>query len=166
MSISQSISKVKNREERTAYKGKFNSFAAFGNSLNGKRYSMSYEKDPYSKHQNNLYKRAMFGIGMFTQEEIKAMHPEKVERIKKVHKKTQKELNIWKQEKIIALTNKIFGIFSKKEGLCKDLIELYSKPDPKFISRTSFKDLSISKEDIILRLVDRGLLPKNFMHGA
>lgn len=158
MSTSQKINKVSNRHERTNYTGRFNDFQTFGNSFKGKKYNQ-YEKDPYNKYQNLLYKRALFGLKAYSLEELESMHPEKKARVQKVNSRTQYELNIWKQEQIIKITNKIFSRFGKSV-----LNGLYSKPDPKFISKTSFKDLGISKEDIICRLVSKKILPQNFQN--
>ena len=138
MKKSQKISEIKNREDRTNYKGKYSSFQEFGSSYKGKRYSQ-YEQDPYTEQQNFIYKRAMFGLKMYDLDELKSMHWQKKKRIKKVHKKTQDELNMWKQEKLIAITNNIIGLFSTK--LADDIVTNYSSPDPKFISTLSFKDL-------------------------
>lgn len=160
MNKSQQTKRLQNRKDRYEYSGKFNDFQTFGSSLKGKRYS-EYEKDPYNKHQNFLYKRAMFGLKMYTQEEIKSMHPAKKKRIKKVHARAQHELNIWKQERLIQLSNKFLSVF-KRSRLCSDIIEDYSEPDPQFISRMSFKDLGIEKKDIVDRLVQQKVLPHNF----
>ena len=161
MSTSQNTLKVANRNERHTYEGKFQDFQTFGNSFKGKRYS-SYEKDPYNQYQNFLYKRALFGLKTYSQEEIKEMHPQKCERITRVNIKAQRELNLWKQEKIIEATNKLFSLFTRS-SLAKDLINLYSKPDPKFTSKLNFKDLGINKEDIIDRLIQKKVLPTDFL---
>ena len=103
----------------------------------------------------------MFGIKIFTQDEVKAMHPDKVLRIEKVNKRAQHEINIFKQERLIEITNKFFSVFTKS-GIANDMLDIYSKPDPKFTSRTSLKDLGIPKKDIINRLCEKGILPRNF----
>lgn len=159
MKKSHKISEIKNRKDRTNYTGKFSSFQEFGSSFNGKRYSQ-YEQDPYTEYQNFLYKRALFGLKMYTPEEIRTMHWQKKKRIKKVHKRTQNELNVWKQEKIISITNQVIGLFSTR--LADDIVTNYSEPDPKFISTMSFKDLGIGKKDIINRLLDKGILSNDF----
>lgn len=159
MKKSQKISEIKNREDRTNYKGKYSSFQEFGSSYKGKRYSQ-YEQDPYTEQQNFIYKRAMFGLKMYDLDELKSMHWQKKKRIKKVHKRTQEELNMWKQEKLITITNNVIGLFNSR--LADDIITNYSQPDPKFISTLSFKDLGIEKRDIINRLVEKGILSKEF----
>jgi len=164
MNKSQQIKSTAQRQDRTNYSGTFQDFESLGKSLRTEKpYSQTkrYEQDPYNKHQNILYKRAMFGIKIFTQDEVKAMHPDKVARIEKVNRRAQRELNIFKQERLIKMTNKLFSIFTKS-NIASDMLDVYSKPDPKFTSRTSLKDLGIPKEDIISRLCEKGILPRNF----
>ena len=161
MNKSHLIKQVENRKDRTEYTGKFSSFQEFGSSYKGKRYSQ-YEQDPYNEYQNFLYKRALFGLNMYTQEEVKAMHTQKRKRIVKVHKRAQQELNLWKQERVIKRTNIIFSIFNNKSSLANILVDKYSEPDPNFICKTSFKDLGIEKEQIVNKLVEKGVLPTDF----
>jgi hypothetical protein len=157
MNKSQKIIQIENRQDRTEYTGKFSSFQEFGSSYKGKRYNQ-YEQDPYNEYQNFLYKRALFGLKMYTQEEIKSMHTQKRKRIVKVHKRAQHELNLWKQQKVIVNTNKIFGLFKNT----KFIVDNHSEPDPKYVCKTSFKDLGIEKKEIVAKLVEKGVLPPNF----
>ena len=39
----------------------------------------------------------------------------------------------------------------------------YSETDEKFINKLTFKDLNISKSDIITIFISEGILPKNFL---
>lgn len=164
MDKSHLIKQLEGRKDRTEYTGKFSSLQEFGSSYKGKRYSQ-YEQDPYSEYQNFLYKRALFGLKMYTQEEIKAMHTQKRKRIMKVHRRAQHELNLYKQEKFITITNKILGMFNgKSSSLAQELIDNFSEPDPKFKCNRelSFKDLGIEKKQIISMLIKKGVLPPNF----
>jgi hypothetical protein len=164
MNKSQQVQEVSQKESRTNYTGTYQDFASLGKSLRKEKpYSQvkQFEQDPYNKYQNILYKRAMFGIKIFTQDEVKAMHPDKVLRIEKVNKRAQREVNIFKQERLIEITNKFFSVFTKSK-IANDMLDVYSNPDPKFTSRTSLKDLGIPKEDIINRLCEKGILPRNF----
>ena len=154
------INEVQNRESRTTYTGVYKDFQTFGESLTREPYQQREVKS-YSEYQNSLYQRALFGLKLYTQTEIKEMHWQKRKRIQKVHKRTQKELNLWKQEKLISLTNKIFGLFSNS-STASEIINVYSEPDPNFVCRASFKDLDICKEQIVDRLLNKGILPHNF----
>jgi hypothetical protein len=157
---SQKIINLENRKDRTHYTGKFNSLQEFGNFCNEKPYSQ-YEQDPYTEYQNFLYKRALFGLKMYTQEEIKTMHWQKRKRILKVHKRTQSVINIWKQEITNHYTNCFFQQIFPKSPIALDIIK-ESHTDKHFKSSVSFKDLSIKKNDVIKKLHQEGVLPKDF----
>ena len=161
MDTSQKINQIENREDRTHYTGKFKDFQSFGSSYKGKKYSVQYEQDPYSDYQNFLYKRALFGLKMYTQDEIKEMHWQKRNRIKKVHKRTQGVLNTWKQQLMIEKTNKLFQIFFPDSSITQTLLE-NSDVDPEFRNMLNFKSLGITKRDIVDKLCEENLLPHNF----
>ena len=160
MKTSQKIKQIENRLGRTHYEGKYNDFQSFGNSYKGTTYS-TFEKDPYTEAQNFLYKRALFGLKMYKPEEIKAMHWQKRKRIKKVQRRTQDILNLWKQELMIEKTNMIFSILFPESIITEDLLE-QSDVDPKFRNNLDFKSLGITKEDIVDKLYKESLLPNNF----
>lgn len=126
------------------------------------KYSQQYERDPYSLKQNLLYKRAMFGLGIYKPEEVKAMHYQKRKRIKAVHKRAQKILNIWKQELTNLWTNRFFEVVFPKSPFTKELSEGSQIVDPEFKNTLSFQDLGVSKEDVIQKLMDEGVLPPDF----
>jgi len=162
------INNLENRTDRTSYTGKFSSLQEFGTFYKENPYSQNkekpysqYEQDPYTEYQNFLYKRALFGLKMYTQEEIKAMHWQKRKRIIKVHKRTQSVINIWKQEVTNHYTNSFFQQIFPKSPIAKAIIK-ESHTDKCFKSSVSFKDLSIKKDDVIKKLHKEGVLPKNF----
>lgn len=64
-----------------------------------------------------------------------------------------KEMSIQKNEPL----SNIFTTVALKK-----LLSIEVKPDPKFICTLSFKDLGISKTDIINKLIQENLLPANF----
>jgi hypothetical protein len=161
MTTQEKITQFENRTEKTHDTRIFKDLQTFGKSFKDTYNKPIYEQDPYNEYQNFLYKRALFGLKMYNQEELNNMHPEKKERINKVHTRAQYVLNLWKQEKIIESTNKILSLF-KKTSLAGVIIDLYSKPDPKFTSKINFKDLGISKEMIINKLLEEKILPKEF----
>lgn len=125
------------------------------------KYSQKYERDPYSQVQNFLYKRAMIGLSIYNQQEIKEMHWEKRKRIRKVHKRAQRILNTWKQEVMIQATNLFFMNLFPNNNITKELVE-GSEPDPAFKNTLDFKDLGITKDMIVEKLVGEGVLPPDF----
>jgi hypothetical protein len=133
-------------------------YRVYGEIVNG---PAVYEKDPYSKVQNFLYKRAMFGLKIYNQEEIRAMHWQKRKRIRKTHKRAQKILNTWKQELVIELTNKLFSTLFAKSPLVKDMLA-ESSVDSEVKNMLNFTDLGVTKEMIVTKLVDSGVLPPDY----
>ena len=125
------------------------------------RYSLGDNTPRYSPYQNFLYQRALYGLQVYSKEELRMMNKEKRKRIERVHKRTQTTLNLWKQSKLIAFGRSIFGIFHRST-LAHDIIAMYNEPDPDFTCSISFKELGIGKEDVINKLLETGLLPKNF----
>lgn len=149
------------RKDRTEYTGKLKDFQQLGNQLKGKRYA-EFERDPFNSYQNLLYKRALYGLKIYKADELATMHSQKKERITKVNQRTQRSLNIYKQEITNDLTNNIFKSLFPTSPITKVLVEKFNQTDSKFINKLSLKDLGISKTDIINRLVSEGILPKNF----
>ena len=117
----------------------------------------------YNDHQNFLYNRALHGLRVYSQKEIEEMPLEKKQRVKKLHKKAQTVINLWKQEIVNCLANKLFtNIFPDME-ITQCLVEYYGTGgDPEYINTMSFKTLGITKEDVINKLIESKLLPKNF----
>jgi len=121
------------------------------------------EKDYYNKHQNFLYNRALYGLSIYLLDEVVLMPPDKRKRIITLHKKTQKVLNLWKQEIVNVLANKLFTDIFPNTEITKCLVEYYgTEGDPEYVNNMSFKMLKISKEQIISKLIEKKILPKNF----
>lgn len=120
------------------------------------------ELDSLSEYQNHLYHRALFGLSIFSEEEIKKMNKEKRKRIIKVHKRTQKVLNIWKQEIVLALSNSLFLTIFPDSPMTKTLLDIHGETDPTYKCTLSFKTLKMNKASIIERLIGEGILPHNF----
>ena len=122
-----------------------------------------FERDAFNAYQNFLYKRAMYGLSVYSSEELERMRPEKKARIKKVHFRCQQVLNIWKQQICNEFTNKLLMRLFPNRALAqlffvthKDVI------DPGFMNTLNFKDLGISKKQIVDKLIIEGVLPKDF----
>ena len=127
----------------------------------GKTY-MQYEQDKYSVYQNYLYKRALYGLESLTEKELATMCSKKKQRILNVYKRAQTVLNTLKQKVTIAYTNSIFQKFFPDSNLTKCLLE-NTELDERFKNTLTFKDLNISKDDIIRIFIVEGVLPKNFL---
>ena len=127
----------------------------------GKTY-MQYEQDPYSKYQTYLYKRALYGIRSLPKEEVDKMCNRKKRRINTVHYKAQGILNIVKQKITTNYANDFFKTFFSRSKFAQDIIA-YDEVDKNFKNQLTFKDLMLSKDDIITIFIEEGILPKNFL---
>jgi hypothetical protein len=152
---------VSGRRDRIEYTGKLHDFQQLGTAFKGKRYS-DFEKDPFNSYQNFLYKRALFGLKVYEDQEIAVMHEEKKKRIIKVYTRAQRILNTYKQELVNHKTNMMLSILFPNSPIIKELIEEHTYTDVKFINKISFKDLGVDKVNLVERLITDNILPKNF----
>ncbi len=127
----------------------------------GKTY-MEYEQDKYSVYQNYLYKRALYGIKSLPKKEVEEMCGRKKRRINSVHYRAQSVLNIAKQEITIKYTNQFFTKFFPNSKLAKD-IKSSSEIDKNFKNKLTFKDLNLTKDDIVTIFMNNGILRSNFL---
>lgn len=130
--------------------------------LNAGKTYVQYELDGYSQYQNYLYKRALYGLNALTQEELASMCSKKKQRVLNVYKRAQKVLNVFKQRVTIKYTNEIFKNLFPKSPWTDDMLT-YVETDERFTNTLTFKDLNISKKDIITIFISEGILPKNFL---
>ena len=143
------------------YKGNHSEYQTSGNRFKEKRYAL-IEYTALNSMQTFLYNRALFGLSVYTQEEIKEMHWEKRKRILKVHKRAQTTLNIWKQQVTNVLSSKIISTLFPKSALAQAFVDTTDDVDSEYINRLSFKELGISKKNVIDKLIADGVLPINF----
>ena len=123
----------------------------------------NFEKDPYNKHQNFLYNRAMYGLSIYSRDEVQEMDLQKKKRIIRIHKKTQTILNLWKQEIVNTLANKLFTDIFPRMDITNTLVEKFGiEGDADYVNKMSFKMLNISKPQIVEKLIQSKVLPKNF----
>jgi len=130
--------------------------------LNAGQTYMQYETDRYSSYQNYLYKRALYGLDALSQEELANICSKKKQRIISVYKRAQIVLNTFKQRLTIAYSNHIFETFFPKSPITQFLLA-DNEIDEKFKNTLTFKDLNISKDQIISIFIAEGVLPKNFL---
>lgn len=123
---------------------------------------ISYQQDRYNQYQNYLYKRALYGLSAFTQDELATMCSKKKQRVLNVYKKAQVVINKLKQQTTISYTNFIFETLFPKSPITQALLA-ETETDDTLINKLNFKDLSIEKSQIITIFIAEGVLPKNFL---
>lgn len=123
------------------------------------------ENTSYNKVQNLLYNRALHGLSIYTAEELAEISLLKKKRITKTYKKTQKILNVLKQERTNKIANDIFMYFFPKMEITDCLVNYYGvSADINHVNTLTFKDLKLKKDNIISTLIQNNILPKNFTH--
>jgi hypothetical protein len=144
-------------KEKFEYVGKLEEYQ-----LTPKRTMVQYEVDQYSSYQNYLYKRALYGLSTITEQELATMCSKKKKRIQRVYLKGQQVINLHKQKLTNSITNLLFERLFPESPLAQFFIS-NSETDEKFKNTLNFKDLNITKDDIIRIFIEEGVLPKNFM---
>jgi hypothetical protein len=105
-------------------------------------------KAGYSLRQNELYNRLLFGLKIYTPEELYAMNSNKKNRIITAHKKAQNLINLYKQRVMINMTQNLITL-GKSSKIKANSLFADTELDPSFYCTLSFKDLNIKKEDVI-----------------
>ena len=154
---SQEVHKLKLREERYAYIGLLSEYQLHPKGL---VQTLCYTKlNPY---QHFLFKRVLHGLNMYKKNDVEKMHWDKKRRIKKVWRKGQDVINEFKQYICFKQANDIFSIFDHSE-LAKGFVNQPFEYLPDLKNRMTLKELDLTYEDLILKFMEKGLLPKNFL---
>ncbi len=152
--------KKRSQVQPSSYDGKLSDYQLFGNRQSG---YVEYERDEFNAYQNFLYKRALFGLSVYSVEELNIMHGDKKKRIVKVHGRTQKVLNLWKQEMVNNMVNSIFNNLFHHSTFAREIVEKFgTETDQSYISDVDFKSLGVEKKQIVSKLIQEKILPVNF----
>lgn len=112
--------------------------------------------------QQKLYRLALYGLSVYTPEEIARLSFIEKKKIIVTQQKTQTLLNKFKQEAVHKKIGSFLTTFFPKSSFAKALAHYDKYLDDTDKNTMSFKDLGITKEMIIDKLLSAGLLPKNF----
>jgi hypothetical protein len=153
----ENMEKLSRKQEKYDYKGSLADYQLIAKNL-----YVKYEVDKFTPYQNYLYKRALYGLSALTQDEITNTCDKKKQRINKVYLKGQQVINLYKQKLSIAYSNLLFEKLFPGSPITDFLLK-HQETDVNFKNTLNFKDLNISKEDIINIFIENGVLPKNFM---
>jgi hypothetical protein len=161
MTVKQKDKQAPEKKESHSYSGSLSDLQLFGSSFQGRKYD-KIQYDSLNDYQNFLYNRALFGLAVYSQEEIKLMRWDKRKRIVKVHRRAQLVLNVWKQQIVNAWSTVFFMTWFPKTLITQTLIETTNDTDPAFVNKMSFKSLRITKTQVVNKLIVEGILPPNF----
>ena len=125
---------------------------------------ISTELSPYQKQ---LFNRCMKGLDNYSYQELKVMTATERREIMYVYARTRSLLNEIKQQAITNTVSTLFGkLFPTARGNSLSLL-MFPTKDKFFRASMSLKDLGITREAIIRKLVSAGILPEEeFKHAA
>lgn len=149
---------INQRKERYMYLGILSEYQTITKNLTQ---PINYSK--LNQYQHSLFKRVLHGFKMYKKEELNIMHRDKKKRISKVWKRAQDVINCWKQEICNKEANKIFTIFTHSKTAKQILAIDPKETDSTYINRMTLKQLNITYEDVIIKFIAEGLLPRNFL---
>ena len=115
-----------------------------------------------NQQQHFLFKRVLHGLNVYKPEELEKMHWDKKRRIKRVWRRAQNVINSCKQMVCNKRSNEILKLFKHSE-LAKHIVSTpVDQTDEKFINDMQLKTLGITYEDLIIKFISEGLLPRNY----
>jgi hypothetical protein len=156
---------MKNSEKKNVndpvYSGNYSKYQTEGNDYNGKKYS-KVETDYLNDYQIFLYNRAMFGLSVYTKDQVDKLHWEKRKRIKKVNHRAKTILNLWKQRIVNINTTRAFQNWLPNHPVTQFMTDTVDDVDPKYINTIPLKELGITRPQIICKFIEEGILPLNF----
>tara|TARA_R100000935_G_scaffold3660_1_gene9218 strand:- start:1486 stop:2010 length:525 start_codon:yes stop_codon:yes gene_type:complete len=151
------VNLLKLREERYQYYGLLSEYQLHPESIVN---SLNYSK--LNKYQVFLFKRVLHGLNVYKPEEVNKLHWDKKRRISRVWRRAQREINAWKQ----TICSKKINNYLRKTFTGKTVEYILSVPAEETLedynNTMTFKELGINYEDVILKFLSLGLLPRNF----
>mgnify|MGYP003148459612 CR=1 FL=1 len=147
------------QEARYTYLGMLSEYQLF---IKEPRQTLVYTK--LNPTQHFLFKRVLHGLKMYDKEEVKEMHWDKKRRITKVWKRGQNVINELKQFVSYKQVQPLFRIFVKgKSRLGRDIYEAPFEYISDYKNKMTLKSLGLNYEDLIIKFMGQGLLPKNYL---
>jgi hypothetical protein len=120
----------------------------------------SFEKPLFNTIQQRLYSEAVYGLSLYNQEQLLHLSRSKKHDILVVFKKAQVVLNTFKQQVINTQVNSFFEKLFPKSQISRLIVS--TEVDPGLKCKLSFKELGINQQMIADKLIQSGILPRNF----
>lgn len=129
-----------------------------------------YGKQPYNtplfnKVQQKLYGEVVYGLNVYTNTQIQQMPEHQKKTIIRRYTIAQRVINKFKQRVFQNLVDKFFLNLFPRSPILKAFSEIDAY-DPKEIDRHTFKELGITQKDVADKLLEKGLLPRDFYQLA
>ena len=145
---------LQQRKDRYTYLGMLSEYQIIASDLR------MYKK--LNPKQHFLFKRVLHGLKMYDEVQVSKMHWDKKRRITKVWKRAQHVINELKQFVSYRQVQPIFRIFTKSQ-LGKGIHEMPFEYLPDYKNKMTLQELGLTYEDVILKFMGVGLLPKNYL---
>ena len=120
-----------------------------------------YNTPVFNRVQQNLYGEVVYGLNVYTNAQIQQMPEHQKRAIIRRYTIAQRVINKFKQRVFQNLVDKFFMDLFPRSPFVKAFAEVDSY-DPKVIDRHTFKELGITQKDVADKLLEKGLLPKDF----
>ncbi len=120
----------------------------------------------FTPQQKELYQKVVHGFAAYTPEQIASMSEKTKIDVTVTYTKAKRILTRWKQELIFSHVNSILSALFPKSMVVKQMIETEGYVEEDRDTFISFKELGVSQEKIAEKLIEFGLLPKNFFQLA
>lgn len=120
------------------------------------------ENDWFNSYQYFLFRRCLYGLDVYSQEEMRYISSQKKKRILKVHRHSLDIINLFKQRIVVDYTNQMLDKLFPNSPDAKLFISSCSEIDPDFQCTIPLEQLNITRKDIARELVSKKCLPYNF----
>ena len=127
------------------------------------KYQKIEEQVKLNSKQKDLYSKVVYGFKAYTKEEIATMSERKKINVTVTYTKAQRILRNWKQDITFSFIDRLLVAMFPKSPIVSQMCQIqghledYNKED-----EISFKDLGINQQQIVNKLIEFALLPKNF----
>jgi len=129
--------------------------------LKGRSRYQQIEPPVFNFKQQQIYSEAVYGLNIFTKEDLQKMPATKKSAILNHFNKVQRFLNAWKQEIVSIKVDSFLLKLFPRSSVIKHMVEIKGSDDT-LKDKHSFKELGISKKMIASKLIEAKLLPKEF----
>ena len=123
------------------------------------------EKPVFNRVQQQLYGEVIYGLSVFSQEQIQKLPVGRKARILIINKRAQHFLNRLKQEIIDDQVSQFFSKLFPKSSIAMQMSQTKGY-DRGYKSKLTFKELGLTQEMIAKKLIEAGFLPSNFFQLA
>lgn len=133
----------------------------YGNTYKGKSYQDTGTLHLNSK-QVKLYRVSVYGVEALTEEEIKDLNFSQSLKITRMQNRCQRLINQWKQQITSKMVNEFLQKMFPKSKFIQAITSDSDYTSDKDINPLTFRELGITQEMLVNKLIEWKILPQNF----